>query len=225
MLQTLERTPLLQEREHGARDALYRGHQSRDGHAGRARRFPPRAVLASQCFQPRDSTAAPTRRRRAILAKLFLRRANPRRMFTPMALRVMGSYAFPGNVMELENLVTRLAIAPLGTGNSLIDVPDVRRHLMVDSSRRRAADQRLESSREEARRAMILKTIAAAGGNRTEAARRLGITTRARAIPHHQGGALAPVRCDSSRARANPRTGRRCTRHHRIICLCSRNSD
>jgi hypothetical protein len=36
-----------------------------------------------------------------------------------------------------------------------------------------------KTSREEARRAMILKTIAAAGGNRVEAARRLGITTRA----------------------------------------------
>ena len=54
------------------------------------------------------SLAIPPLRQRAgdvaILAKLFLRRANPRRMFTPMALRVMSSYAFPGNVMELENL-------------------------------------------------------------------------------------------------------------------------
>lgn len=115
----------------------------------------------------------------ALLAKLFLRRANPRRIFTPMALRAMSTYAFPGNVMELENLVTRLAIAPLGTGNSLIDVPDVRRHLMVVSTEAEQPTSGWKSSREEARRAMILKTIAAAGGNRAEAARRLGITTRA----------------------------------------------
>jgi len=112
-----------------------------------------------------------------MLARLFLRRANPRRMFMPMALRALSSYAFPGNVMELENLVTRLAIAPLATGNSLIDVVDVRRHLMVIPAEGEQVSG-WQSSREEARREMILKTIAAAGGNRTEAARRLGMTRR-----------------------------------------------
>lgn len=112
-----------------------------------------------------------------MLARLFLRRANPRRMFMPMALRALGSYAFPGNVMELENLVTRLAIAPLATGNSLIDVADVRRHLMVMPAEGEQVSG-WQSSREEARREMILKTIAAAGGNRAEAARRLGMTRR-----------------------------------------------
>jgi DNA-binding NtrC family response regulator len=113
----------------------------------------------------------------SMLARLFLRRANPRRMFMPMALRALGSYAFPGNVMELENLVTRLAIAPLATGNSLIDVADVRRHLMVVPAEGEQVSG-WQSSREEARREMILKTIAAAGGNRAEAARRLGMTRR-----------------------------------------------
>jgi DNA-binding NtrC family response regulator len=112
-----------------------------------------------------------------MLARWFLRRANPRRMFMPMALRALGSYAFPGNVMELENLVTRLAIAPLATGNSLIDVADVRRHLMVLPAEGEQVSG-WQSSREEARREMILKTIAAAGGNRAEAARRLGMTRR-----------------------------------------------
>jgi DNA-binding NtrC family response regulator len=112
-----------------------------------------------------------------MLARLFLRRSNPRRMFMPMALRALSSYAFPGNVMELENLVTRLAIAPLATGNSLIDVADVRRHLMVMPAEGEQVSG-WQSSREEARREMILKTIAAAGGNRAEAARRLGMTRR-----------------------------------------------
>jgi DNA-binding NtrC family response regulator len=112
-----------------------------------------------------------------MLARLFLHRANPRRMFMPMALRALSSYAFPGNVMELENLVTRLAIAPLATGNSLIDVADVRRHLMVIPAEGEQVSG-WQSSREEARREMILKTIAAAGGNRAEAARRLGMTRR-----------------------------------------------
>jgi len=113
----------------------------------------------------------------SMLARLFLRRSNPRRMFMPMALRALSAYAFPGNVMELENLVTRLAIAPLATGNSLIDVGDVRRHLMVVPAEGEQVSG-WQSSREEARREMILKTIAAAGGNRAEAARRLGMTRR-----------------------------------------------
>ena len=109
-----------------------------------------------------------------------------------MALRAIGAYTFPGNVMELENLVTRLAIAPLGTGNSLIDVPDVRRHLMVVPTEGEQPVSGWKSSREEARRAMILKTIAAAGGNRAEAARRLGITHAHVPVSHHQGGTFAP---------------------------------
>ena len=112
-----------------------------------------------------------------LLARLFLHRANPKRMFMPMALRVMSSYTFPGNVMELEHVVTRLAIAPLARGNSLIDVPDVRRHLMVLPAEGEQVSG-WKSSREEARREMILKTIAATGGSRAEAARRLGITIR-----------------------------------------------
>ena len=75
------------------------------------------------------------------------------------------------------NLVTRLAIAPLATGNSLIEVADVRRHLMVMPADGEQVSG-WQSSREEARREMILKTIAAAGGNRAEAARRLGMTRR-----------------------------------------------
>jgi DNA-binding NtrC family response regulator len=179
MLQTLERTPLLQEREQGAAMRFIAATNRAMATLVERGDFRRELFWRLNVF----SLAIPPLRQRAgdvaILAKLFLRRANPRRMFTPMALRVMGSYAFPGNVMELENLVTRLAIAPLGTGNSLIDVPDVRRHLMVIPVEGEQQTSGWKVSREEARRAMILKTIAAAGGNRIEAARRLGITTRA----------------------------------------------
>jgi DNA-binding NtrC family response regulator len=179
MLQALERTPLFEERQRGA--AMRFIAATNRALAAMVERGDFRRELFWR-LNVFSLAIAPLRQRVgdvAILAKLFLRRANPRRMFTPMALRVMGAYAFPGNVMELENLVTRLAIAPLGTGNSLIDVPDVRRHLMVVPIEGEQPTSGWKSSREEARRAMILKTIAAAGGNRAEAARRLGITTRA----------------------------------------------
>ncbi len=179
ILQMLERRPLLEERESGASMRLVAATNRALATIVERGEFRRELFWRLNVF----SLAIPPLRQRAgdiaILAKLFLHRANPRRMFTPMALRTMGAYTFPGNVMELENLVTRLAIAPLGTGNSLIDVPDVRRHLMVVPTEGEQPTSGWKSSREEARRAMILKTIAAAGGNRAEAARRLGITTRA----------------------------------------------
>ncbi len=204
ILQTLERTPLLEEREHGAPMRFVAATNRALATVVERGDFRRELFWRLNVF----SLAIPPLRQRAgdvaILAKLFLRRANPRRMFTPMALRVMGSYAFPGNVMELENLVTRLAIAPLGTGNSLIDVPDVRRHLMVLPTEGEQPVSGWKSSREEARRAMILKTIAAAGGNRAEAARRLGITTRALQYHITKAGLSRPsVRAKSSAGRAD----------------------
>jgi len=115
----------------------------------------------------------------ALLARHFLRRANPRRSFTPMALKILGAYSFPGNVVELESLVTRLAISPLAAGATFIDVADIRRHLMIAHGTEPAPTSNWKNGREEARREMLLSTIAAAGGNRAEAARRLGITLRA----------------------------------------------
>jgi DNA-binding NtrC family response regulator len=113
-----------------------------------------------------------------MLARYFLRRANPRRIFTPAALKLLGEYPFPGNVLELENLVTRLAIAPLTVSSHLVDVADIRRHLIAVNGGEVPVSG-WKCSREEARREMVLRTIAAAGGNRIEAARRLGITQRA----------------------------------------------
>ncbi|HLW72284.1 MAG TPA: sigma 54-interacting transcriptional regulator [Candidatus Binataceae bacterium] len=115
----------------------------------------------------------------ALLARYFIRRANPRRSFTPAALKALGAYAFPGNVLELESLVSRVAIAPISAGQNLVDVAEIRQHLSVAAAAEAAPTTGWKTSREEARREMILRTIAAAGGNRAAAARQLGITTRA----------------------------------------------
>lgn len=115
----------------------------------------------------------------ALLARMFLLRANPRRRFTASALKLLGNYTFPGNVLELESVISRLAIAPLMIGNSVIDVGDVRSHLMVGVNPEQVQTSGWHRVREGARREMIIAAIAAAGGDRAEAARRLGITTRA----------------------------------------------
>jgi DNA-binding NtrC family response regulator len=114
-----------------------------------------------------------------LLARYFLRRANPRRALSPAALKMLCGYAFPGNVLELESLAARIAIAPLVAGGNVVEVADIRQHLVFAARSGEAAESGWKSSREEARREMILRTIAATGGNRAAAARRLGITLRA----------------------------------------------
>ena len=114
-----------------------------------------------------------------LLAAHFLRQANPRRWFTAGALRMLGSYPFPGNVRELSNLAARLAIVPLAAANHQVDLADLRRQLANIKAPEPAAGSGWKVSREEARREMVLRVITACGGNRAEAAHKLGITTRA----------------------------------------------
>jgi len=124
------------------------------------------------------------RRRQAdipILANYFLLRANPKRRISLSALRMLSHYPFPGNVRELKNLMARLAIAPLEAGGHLVDTPDVRRHLGLAALETKEDEESSawKARREQARREMVLRTIASCGGNRAEAARRLGISLRA----------------------------------------------
>ncbi|MBV8055476.1 MAG: sigma 54-interacting transcriptional regulator [Deltaproteobacteria bacterium] len=148
----------------------------------------------------------PLRQRRSdvpMLARYFLRRANPRRIFTPAALKLLGEYAFPGNVLELENLVTRLAIAPLVVSSHFVDVADIRRHLVAVNGDQ-APVCGWKASREEARREMVLRIIAAAGGDRIEAARRLGITQRALQYHITKAGLSRPRKPRTLPVTANP---------------------
>jgi len=128
------------------------------------------------------SVELPPLRRRAgdipMLARHFLRQANPRRTLSPFALKILSNYPFPGNVRELHNLIARLAIAPLASASHEIDTADIRRHLLIQSSEGESPASGWKTSREEARRDMVLRAIAACGGNRMDAARKLGITPR-----------------------------------------------
>lgn len=114
----------------------------------------------------------------ALLARHFLRQANPRRTLSPMALRLLSNYPFPGNIRELHNLIARLAVMPLAKAGQTIDAPDVHGQLAIGHGASETPTG-WKVSREEARREMVLRAIAACGGNRAEAARKLGITIRA----------------------------------------------
>ena len=91
---------------------------------------------------------------------------------------------WPGNVRELSNFIERLVVF---AEHDRIGVADVDRELARSARRSRSssstsspapAAETLDERREEAERAAILEALERAGGNRTKAARLLGVSRR-----------------------------------------------
>jgi DNA-binding NtrC family response regulator len=113
-----------------------------------------------------------------LLVRHFLRRFNEKNglgvTIDPAAVQLLQQMLWPGNVRELENTVNRLAIfAPTGE----ITLPDVEAETQRTPEGEEAAvpvstapDRLLELERQH-----ILEILKQTGGNRSEAARRLGI--------------------------------------------------
>lgn len=122
------------------------------------------------------------------LAEFFIERAArrhklPVKILADDALRALMAYDYPGNVRELENMIER-ALVTSGAGQDVL----LAEHLFAAATHgqlvvRHAETQSLfELPFHEAvarlEREMIRRALEAAGGNRTEAARRLGINRR-----------------------------------------------
>ena len=85
------------------------------------------------------------------------------------------NYPFPGNVRELENLLERAVVLDQ---DGVIDLADLRPPEHSGSSPALSHEGTLDEQIAELERARILEALSATGGNRTEAARRLGISFR-----------------------------------------------
>lgn len=131
----------------------------------------------------------PLRERREdipLLAMAFLERfalANRKTIkgFTPQAMDTLLKYAWPGNVRELENAVERAVILCLGEYISERELPLA----VTAGSKNELETEKKEILTElhdpgmtldEMERAAILRTLQDTGDNKSEAARRLGIT-------------------------------------------------
>ena len=93
---------------------------------------------------------------------------------TPRCMELLVSYGWPGNVRELENAIERGVI--LMRGDQLSE-----KSLPLPIQRQEAAGGGLiapPASLQEAERLLILQTLEETGGNKSEAARRLGITRK-----------------------------------------------
>lgn len=110
-----------------------------------------------------------------LLAQHFLRKANEgnakNAFLTAAALQALVDLPWPGNVRELENFMQRLVIFSLADE---IGVEDVRRaHLHAGSLIHQTESAAV--SLKEVERDQIVKVLQETGGNRSLAARRLGI--------------------------------------------------
>ena len=114
-----------------------------------------------------------------LLAQRFLERERTERGrtqvegFSPEALAALRAHAWPGNVRELENAVERAAALAEGPLIGLDDLPEAVRGGGVAAEPALALPEAVTLA--EAERILIRHALDATGGNKKEAARRLGI--------------------------------------------------
>jgi DNA-binding NtrC family response regulator len=103
-------------------------------------------------------------------------RGSPARAVSEEAMARLAAYHWPGNVRELIHVIHRAAAL---AGGEVIDVPNLPEALRGDRPAPEPAAVAPDGTLREAvaalERSMIVKALARAGGNRSEAARQLGI--------------------------------------------------
>ena len=119
-----------------------------------------------------------------LLARHFMERFSQKnnkdiKGFSPHAMDQMLQYGWPGNVRELMNAVERAVVMSrseyIQTNDFPLEIQSVSKGITLDSSLK-IPDECV--SLEKMERETILKTLAATSGNKSEAARRLGITRK-----------------------------------------------
>ena len=90
---------------------------------------------------------------------------------SPEAMKLLDAYQWPGNVRELRNVVERMCVMSPTGDIGVDDVPD-------DVKGTGAQTLSTAGTLEETEKAQIAAVLKEVGGNRTEAAKRLGISRR-----------------------------------------------
>ena len=101
--------------------------------------------------------------------------------FTPKAMDNLIRYDWPGNVRELMNAVERGVVLARTDYLDVTDFSFMQNSMLQtdqDSADSAALSEKGDVPLEEIEKAAILNTLQAAGGNKSEAARRLGITRK-----------------------------------------------
>lgn len=111
------------------------------------------------------------------LADRFLRDdGHPGKQLTEAALALLQGYAWPGNVRELRNVMERCRVLVAGQRIDAADLaPMLNTAAPVATGAAETAPETLPDAVARLERTMIVDALREAGGNRAEAARRLGI--------------------------------------------------
>ncbi len=94
---------------------------------------------------------------------------------TSEALNALTAYAWPGNVRELRNAIERMIVMAHSTKLTAHDLPAIIRDNPKGAP---GAESKVNASLRDANRQMIVTVLEANHGNRTKAARQLGISRR-----------------------------------------------
>jgi two-component system response regulator HydG len=113
-----------------------------------------------------------------LLAKHFLRRFAERNCkaikgFTPQAMDLLIHYNWPGNIRELENAIERAVVLLSGEYITGRELP-----LAIASQPTPQRQEQRIQPLVEVEKELILAALEKTGGNKTEAARQLGITRK-----------------------------------------------
>ncbi|WP_417915929.1 sigma-54-dependent transcriptional regulator [Candidatus Electronema sp. JC] len=116
-----------------------------------------------------------------LLTDFFIRRCAKRNKrlvkgITPDCMDILSRYPWPGNVRELENAIERCVILTRGEYLDVSGLPLAVQRWAEMHLRQEAAEP--QGTLKEAELQLIVKTLAATGGNKSEAARRLQITRK-----------------------------------------------
>ncbi len=144
-------------------------------------------------------TVPPLRERREdipLLAQHFLKMFSEKnnkliRGFTPQVMDGLVKYGWPGNVRELMNAVERGVVLARSDYLDEEDLSFILGHASLPGEALLGDGVPTGIPLDEVEKATILKTLEMAGGNKSEAARRLGITRRTLHKKLKQYGAMA----------------------------------
>jgi transcriptional regulator with PAS, ATPase and Fis domain len=100
-------------------------------------------------------------------------RENSPKQFTEEAIAVLSEYHWPGNMVELRNVVSQVCVL---SDRPVVDAEQLLKHWQLPQ---RGSHKDLTGlNLEDAETYLILEAVARCDGNRTAAAKQLGITTR-----------------------------------------------
>lgn len=93
--------------------------------------------------------------------------------YSPEAMEILKNYAWPGNVRELKNVVERLVVTNVGENVEAEQVMDA---LHINSTPKAVKQADEPQTLDDAKKELIQRTLKECGGNKTLAAKKLGIS-------------------------------------------------